>query len=375
MRFLNKYALMGALLTLLLSCTQKQERIVTPYGSVLDSVNVSEDFDLAEIQTNGELIMATLNGPETYYDYHGKSLGTQYLICQQFADSLGVRLRVDVCRDSAELAQRLSSGDVDLVAWAKPGQIDADPEKTDLVETLRLWNRPSRVDAARQEETALLTVKKVRRRIFSPMLDKNKGIISNYDGYFQQYSRDIRWDWRLMAAQCYQESTFDPKAVSFAGAKGLMQIMPGTADHLGVARDKLYDPETNIAAAAKLIKELQQAFSDIRDQYERTNFVLASYNGGSHHIRDAMALARRDGKNASRWAEVAPYVLKLATAQYYNDPIVKYGYMRGSETVDYVEKIRSRHASYQGVRSPHVGFHPSQPRKADKRKNKFDIKE
>ena len=375
MRFLNKYALMGALLALLLSCTQKQERIVTPYGSVLDSVNVSEDFDLAEIQTNGELIMATLNGPETYYDYHGKSLGTQYLICQQFADSLGVRLRVDVCRDSAELVQKLRSGDVDLVAWAKPGQIDADPEKTDLVEALRQWNRPSRVDAARQEETALLTVKKVRRRIFSPMLDKNKGIISNYDGYFQQYSRDIRWDWRLMAAQCYQESTFDPKAVSFAGAKGLMQIMPGTADHLGVARDKLYDPETNIAAAAKLIKELQQAFSDIRDQYERTNFVLASYNGGSHHIRDAMALARRDGKNASRWAEVAPYVLKLATAQYYNDPIVKYGYMRGSETVDYVEKIRSRHASYQGVRSPHVGFHPSQPRKADKRKNKFDIKE
>ena len=366
---------MGALLTLLLSCTQKQERIVTPYGSVLDSVNVSEDFDLAEIQTNGELIMATLNGPETYYDYHGKSLGTQYLICQQFADSLGVRLRVDVCRDSAELVQKLRSGDVDLVAWAKPGQIDADPEKTDLVEALRLWNRPSRVDAARQEETALLTVKKVRRRIFSPMLDKNKGIISNYDGYFQQYSRDIRWDWRLMAAQCYQESTFDPKAVSFAGAKGLMQIMPGTADHLGVARDKLYDPETNIAAAAKLIKELQQAFSDIRDHYERTNFVLASYNGGSHHIRDAMALARRDGKNASRWAEVAPYVLKLATAQYYNDPIVKYGYMRGSETVDYVEKIRSRHVSYQGVRSPHVGFHPSQPRKADKRKNKFDIKE
>ena len=375
MRFLNKYALMGALLALLLSCTQKQERIVTPYGSVLDSVNVSEDFDLAEIQTNGELIMATLNGPETYYDYHGKSLGTQYLICQQFADSLGVRLRVDVCRDSAELVQKLRSGDVDLVAWAKPGQIDADPEKTDLVEALRLWNRPSRVDAARQEETALLTVKKVRRRIFSPMLDKNKGIISNYDGYFQQYSRDIRWDWRLMAAQCYQESTFDPKAVSFAGAKGLMQIMPGTADHLGVARDKLYDPETNIAAAAKLIKELQQAFSDIRDQYERTNFALASYNGGSHHIRDAMALARRDGKNASRWAEVAPYVLKLATAQYYNDPIVKYGYMRGSETVDYVEKIRSRHVSYQGVRSPHVGFHPSQPRKADKRKNKFDIKE
>ena len=375
MRFSKDYLLLGSILwLLLLSCMHKQERIVTPYGSVLDSVNVSEDFDLADIQTSGELIMATLTGPDTYYDYHGKSLGTQYLICQQFADSLGVRLRVDVCRDSTELAEKLRAGDVDLVAWAQPGNIEADPEKTDLAETLRQWNRPSRVEAAKQEETALLTVKKVRRRIFSPMLDKNKGIISNYDGYFQQYSRDVRWDWRLMAAQCYQESTFDPKAVSFAGAKGLMQIMPGTADHLGVPRDKLYDPETNIAAAAKLIKELQQAFSDIREQYERTNFVLASYNGGSHHIRDAMALASRDGKNPHHWAEVAPYVLKLATPQYYNDPIVKYGYMRGSETVDYVEKIRGRHASYQGVKSPHIGFHPSQPRKADKRKNKYDLK-
>jgi membrane-bound lytic murein transglycosylase F len=374
MRFLNHFLLVGGLLLLLLSCTQKQERIVTPYGSVLDSVNISDEFDLADIQTSGELIMATLTGPETYYDYHGKSLGTQYLICQQFADSLGVRLRVDVCRDSLELAEKLLTGDVDLVAWATPGSIEADPEKTDLVEALRQWNRPSRVDEAKKEETALLTVKKVKRRIFSPMLDKNKGIISNYDGYFQQYSRDIRWDWRLMAAQCYQESTFDPRAVSFVGAKGLMQIMPGTADHLGVARDKLYDPETNIAAAAKLIKELQQAFSDIRDQYERTNFVLASYNGGSHHIRDAMALAKRDGCNPHHWAEVAPYVLKLATSQYYNDPIVKYGYMRGSETVDYVEKIRSRHATYQGVRSPHVGYHPSQPRKADTRKNKYDLK-
>ena len=84
-----------------------------------------------------------------------------------------------------------------------------------------------------------------------------------------------------------------------------MQIMPGTADHLGVPRSQLYDPETNIAAAAKLIKELNGAFSDIRDGYERINFILASYNGGSHHIRDAMALARRDGKDAHRWADVS----------------------------------------------------------------------
>ena len=373
MRFLNKYLVVVGAMLLLVSCHQRQERVVTPYGSVLDSVEVTEDFDLPDIQTNGELIMATVSGPETYYDYHGRQLGTQYLICQHFADSLGVRLRIDVCRDSAELRRRLDEGEADLVAWPTPGEIEVGAEKPELAEELALWYHPDRIAAAKKEEQDLLTVKKVRRRIFSPMLDKRGGIISHYDQYFIAYSRDIRWDWRLLAAQCYQESTFDPKAVSFAGAKGLMQIMPGTADHLGVSRSRLYEPEANIAAATKYIAELQRTFADIGDHYERTNFVLASYNGGAHHIRDAMALAKRDGKNNHRWGEVAPYVLKLAQPKYYNDPLVKYGYMRGSETVDYVSKISQRFAGYQGVKSPHMGFHVSKPRKADQRKKKYDL--
>jgi membrane-bound lytic murein transglycosylase F len=373
MRFLNKYLVVVGTMLFLVSCHQRQERVVTPYGSVLDSVEVTEDFDLPDIQTNGELIMATVSGPETYYDYHGRQLGTQYLICQHFADSLGVRLRIDVCRDSVELRRRLDEGEADLVAWPTPGEIEVGAEKPELAEELALWYHPDRIAAAKKEEQDLLTVKKVRRRIFSPMLDKRGGIISHYDQYFIAYSRDIRWDWRLLAAQCYQESTFDPKAVSFAGAKGLMQIMPGTADHLGVSRSRLYEPEANIAAATKYIAELQRTFADIGDHYERTNFVLASYNGGAHHIRDAMALAKRDGKNNHRWGEVAPYVLKLAQPKYYNDPLVKYGYMRGSETVDYVSKIRQRFAGYQGVKSPHMGFHVSKPRKADQRKKKYDL--
>ena len=373
MRFLNKYLVVVGAMLLLVSCHQRQERVVTPYGSVLDSVEVTEDFDLPDIQTNGELIMATVSGPETYYDYHGRQLGTQYLICQHFADSLGVRLRIDVCRDSAELRRRLDEGEADLVAWPTPGEIEVGAEKPELAEELALWYHPDRIAAAKKEGQDLLTVKKVRRRIFSPMLDKRGGIISHYDQFFIAYSRDIRWDWRLLAAQCYQESTFDPKAVSFAGAKGLMQIMPGTADHLGVSRSRLYEPEANIAAATKYIAKLQRTFADIGDHYERTNFVLASYNGGAHHIRDAMALAKRDGKNNHRWGEVAPYVLKLAQPKYYNDPLVKYGYMRGSETVDYVSKIRQRFAGYQGVKSPHMGFHVSKPRKADQRKKKYDL--
>ncbi len=360
----------------LASCFEKkQEQVVAPWGVVGDTIPTTDEFDLHDIQTSGELIMATTSGPTTYYEYHGKYLGTQFLICQRFADSLGVRLRVEVYRDSMELVKRFAEGEVDIVAWPTPGHIEADTAKNDLMKELRTWYRPELIAAVQKEENDLLTVRKVHRRIFSPMLDAKGGVVSHYDSYFMTYARDVRWDWRLLAAQCYQESTFDPRAVSFAGAKGLMQIMPGTADHLGVPRSQLYEPEANIRAAVKYIGQLQNTFSDVRDQYERTNFVLAAYNGGAHHIRDAMNLAKRDGHNPHRWNEVAPYVLKLSQPRYYNDPIVKYGYMRGSETVDYVQRIRQRHAGYQGVKTPHMGFHGvGKPRKADKRKSKYDIK-
>ena len=357
-----------------MSCSpKKQEPIVTPWGEVLDSVETSEGFDLHEIQTYGELIMATVTGPQTYYDYHGRQLGTQYLLVSRLADSLGVSVRVEVCRDSAELATQLSEGVVDIVAWPTPGQFDVNSEKPLLAEELSAWYKPELVAEVQKEENDLLTRRRVKRRVFSPMLDKKGGIISHYDHLFQQYSQPIRWDWRLMAAQCYQESTFDPKAVSFAGAKGLMQIMPTTADHLGLARDKMYDPEANVAAAAKLIAELTGHFSDISDRRERINFVLAAYNGGAAHIRDAMALTEKYGGNKYRWADVSRYVLLLMQEEYYRDPVVKRGYMRGSETADYVTRIQQRYNEYRGVHSP-LGDGYQTPRKAKReRKGKYRV--
>ena len=379
-QILNKYSVLLAVI-LLVSCVEKkQEKVVTPWGQVLgeetDSIGASDNFDLREIQHSGQLILATINGPQTYYDYHGKLLGTQYLLVQRLADKIGVGIRVEVCKDSTELAAKFAEGEVDIVAWPTPGEIEANPEKPLLAKELKDWYKPELIDEVKREETALLTVRRVKRHVFSPMLDRKGGVISHYDRLFMQYSQPIRWDWRLMAAQCYQESTFDPNAVSFAGAKGLMQIMPGTADVLGLPRDKMNDPEQNIAAAAKYLGQLEAKFGDIRDRVERTNFILASYNGGILHIRDAMALAQRDGKNPHRWRDVSEYVLKLSTPKYYNDPIVKHGYMRGTETVDYVSKIRQRHQGYMGVKvkTAPLGFHPSQPRKSGKRKNKYDIK-
>jgi len=295
------------------------------------------------------------------------------MIVEHFAVDMGVQLRVEICRDSLEIVRRAKEGFADMVAYATPGDIHVLPGKPELAEEFKRWYRPSRIDEVRKEEKYLFSMQSIHRHVFSPMLDRKKGVISQYDAYFIRYASMVRWDWRLLAAQCYQESTFDPRAVSWAGARGLMQIMPGTATELGLPHENLYDPESNIAAAVKYIGQLDAHFRDIADRRERINFILASYNGGRHHVRDAMALASRDGRNPHRWREVAQYVLRLSIPQYYSDPLVKYGYMRGSETVDYVEKINQRWRSYQGVKTVHSSLSGFEPQKATKpRKKKYN---
>lgn len=368
-----------ALLLLFVGCQQKkQEPVVTPWGEIQDSIPQDDNFDLEEIQRNGELIALTLTGPETYYDYHGKHLGAQYLLAQRFADKLGVMLRMELCRDTAEMLQRLADGEADLICYPLnkkgAGWVVGD-DKDDLVRELEAWWKPTLLDEVKKEESFLLSSRSVKRRVFAPMLNRAGGIISHYDSFFQRFASTIRWDWRLLAAQCYQESTFDPQARSWAGACGLMQIMPGTADHLGLARSDMYNPEKNIDAATRYLAELERTFGDIPERSERTKFVLAAYNGGHFHIRDAMALAQKNGRNPRRWGDVEPFVLGLARPEYYNDPVVKHGYMRGSETVDYVRKIHERWNSYRGVPTIRSSFTPNNvPQKAKReRKKKYQV--
>lgn len=331
------------------ACSQRQDVVVPPWQAEADTSTV---FDLQQIEQAGEVIAVTLSGPDTYYDYHGIHFGLQYLLCQDFASHIGVRLRMELCRDTTELIQRLTSGYADIVALGidgsaatedGPGWLLGDG-KTALREAIETWWNPSIADSLRSEEQLALTKPRVKRRVNAPML--SRGVISYYDEMFKHYSHGIGWDWRLLAAQCYQESTFDPDAVSWAGAKGLMQIMPATADHLGLPRDQMTDPEQNIAAATRYLHELEHEFRYIHDRTERQSMVLASYNGGIHHIRDAMRLAERDQRNSQRWEDVREYVLRLKEPRYYQDTLVHYGYMRGTETADYVDKIRSRYQQY-----------------------------
>lgn len=394
--FLRHYSFSILLALMLFSCVDRKTNDTTPWGTPVDDpikeVVATGRFSLEDIQTNGELIMLTLSGPKTYYDYHGCGMGLQYLLCERFTQQLGVSLRVEVCKDTTEMVRRLEDGEGDVIVFPLPRptvgvlscgattdslqtQWAVNEENKDLAEQLDNWFRPELIAQVEEEQSLALSAQSVTRRVYSPMLDRKGGVISRYDDYFRRYAPQARWDWRLMAAQCYQESTFDPQARSWAGACGLMQIMPATASHLGLPHSELFNPEKNIAAAAKYIAELNGHFRDVAGAQERTWFVLAAYNGGFFHIRDAMALARKHGKNQYRWADVAPFVLKLREASYYNDPVVRYGYMRGDETVDYVLKIRQRWNQYRGVAKPSSTSITSldmQPRQA-KKQHRFKL--
>ena len=379
---------------LLISCADKKpQQELTPWGTPVGEVegmdggedSQTEDaksqqkskhgLSLDDIQENGELIMLTVNGPTTYYDYHNHGMGQQYLLCEKFAQQIGVSLRVEECKDTTEMIQKLQRGEGDVIAVPLPRKqtrgnllfcgVTPDNTRTQwavvggnksLADTLNRWFKPEMLAQVKREETWLLSSASITRHVYSPFLNRSKGVISRFDHLFQRYSGTARMDWRLMAAQCYQESCFDPNAKSWAGACGLMQIMPSTAAHLGLPMSAIHDAEANIAASARYMAELQGHFQDVGDPSQRVLFALASYNGGYFHIRDAMALTRKHGGNPYNWGSVREYVLRLSQPAYYHDPAVKYGYMRGTETADYVDRIRARWSEYSGGARFHESY-------------------
>jgi len=131
-----------------------------------------------------------------------------------------------------------------------------------------------------------------------------------WDSLIQYWTGQI-WpeaDWKLIKCQIRQESAFDSRAVSPCGAIGLLQIMPATGQYLGVSRDKLFAPETNLKAGITYLKQQYDRFPEIPDNQERLKFALASYNGGRGYINRAITLARKEDAPWQTWDGVKQYL-------------------------------------------------------------------
>ncbi len=183
----------------------------------------------------------------------------------------------------------------------------------------------------------------------SPLSTIKGGNISTYDEYFKNFGDSKGWDWRLIASIAYQESRFDPSAVSWAGAFGIMQLMPGTAAQYDVYQ---HSPVAeNISAGINYLNWLDNRLKrHVEDDKQRLKFVLASYNVGLGHVLDARRLAEKNNKDPNVWKDNVDYfILNKSKPEYYLDPVVEFGYARGSEPYHYVYEILERYEHYKNV--------------------------
>ena len=424
--------------------------------------------DLPQIKDSGELVVLTLYSSTSYFIYRGEPMGFQYELNEQFAKSLGVKLRVEVAKNAEELIHKLLAGEGDMIAYnlpvtkewkdsltycgediithqvivqrngrqdkpltdvtqlvdkdvyVKPGKyyerlVNLDEElgggirihevtsdsitvedlitqvaqgkiaytvaDNDLAQLNKTYypnlntnlsisfdqrsswavrkDSPLLAAAANkwhQENMTSPAYQASTKRYFeiskamphTSILSVRDGKISHFDNLFKKYAKEIGWDWRLLASLAYTESNFDTTAVSWAGAKGLMQLMPATARAMGMPPGKEQNPEESIKAAIKYIASTNKSLKMIPDEKERINFILASYNAGLGHIYDAMALAEKYGKNKFVWKDnVENFILLKSNEEYFGDPVCKNGYFRGIETYNFVREINQRHEFYR----------------------------
>ena len=154
------------------------------------------------------------------------------------------------------------------------------------------------------------------------------------------------WDWRLLASIVYQESNFQPGAESWAGAVGLMQLMPSTAEEFG-ATDRT-NPHQSLKAGTRYLRYLDRLWGkNIQDPKERLKFVLASYNAGLSHIIDARNLTKKYGKDPMKWDDVESFLKQKSNPKFYRDPVAVAGYCKCEEPVNYVRDILSRYEEYK----------------------------
>ena len=188
-------------------------------------------------------------------------------------------------------------------------------------------------------------------RSTSPFSSLAGNRISVFDELIKESSKELGWDWRLLAALVYKESGFDTTALSYAGAEGLLQLMPVTLARFGVTDPS--DPSQSLQGGVKYLQYLDKFWrARVPDANERIRFILASYNIGQGHVEDAWRLTLKYGKNTQSWDDVAYFLNLKSDPEFYRDPMVKSGFAKGHIAVNYVRDILNLFESYKDLVQP-----------------------
>jgi len=161
--------------------------------------------------------------------------------------------------------------------------------------------------------------------------------LSLYSADFQLAAEEYIFDWQLLAAVGYQESHWDPNAISPTGVEGLMMLTQPTAREMGVADRR--DPIASIYGGSAYLAGIHKRMPESIREPDRTWMALAAYNAGYGHLLDARRLTAEQGDNPDSWPQVAQRLPLLTQPEYYQH--ARYGYARGgAQAVYYVEAVQ-----------------------------------
>jgi membrane-bound lytic murein transglycosylase F len=161
--------------------------------------------------------------------------------------------------------------------------------------------------------------------------------LPQYQPLFQSAAEAVGMDWRLLAAIGYQESHWNPDAISPTGVRGIMMLTLAAAKDLGISNR--LEPEQSIHGGAEYLSRMLKRLPENIPEPDRTWLALAAYNIGLGHLQDARILTQKRGGDADKWVDVKETLPLLSEKKWFQQ--TRYGYARGREPVRYVENIRS----------------------------------
>ena len=309
--------------------------------------------DLDGIKARGVLRAVALADDTAVFLKHGRPAGFAYELLHRFTREQKLSLQVLIASDRSQALRMLSEGRVDVLMSAAEGTanpvvgmaatrpIDTGQpgwllraDDQDLLTALNGYLQG-------QEKSAFYNVLRQKYPASSKTGTSAPAQgLTPYDALLHKYAGRYHFDWLLLAAQMYQESHFDPRAVSDAGAIGLMQMLPSTAEHLGFT--DILEPDQGIHAGARYLHQLRERFDDPAISIQDRNwFALAAYNAGYRRIQKARGLAARMGLDENRWFGNVEQAMRAM-----GRPGKGYARCRCGQTVHYVRNIRNLYSVY-----------------------------
>ena len=139
--------------------------------------------------------------------------------------------------------------------------------------------------------------------ITNPLSGTEKQKLALYTSLFKKYGKAYQFDWKLLAAQAYQESQLDQTKKSPRGALGLMQILPSTAHNPPIEIRDIHQPDNNVHAGVKYLAYLRDRYfaKKLYTVHEQINFALAAYNVGPAKLKSMQQEAKKLGINPYIW--------------------------------------------------------------------------